>query len=91
MNPRRQSYLIYVLLFVAIIAMVYFNFQQQNSASSVIPINELAVDIKTGIVREIVEDENQLSIKYASGEIKEFYPQPQCHPARRVNSAGCYP
>ena len=71
MNSRRQSYLIYVLLFVAIIAMVYFNFQQQNNASSVIPLNELAVDIKTGVVREILADENKLTIKYASGEIKE--------------------
>ena len=71
MNSRRQSYLIYVLLFIAIIAMVYFNFQQQNSESNVIAINQLAVDIKSGIVREIIEDENRLTIKYASGEIKE--------------------
>jgi len=70
-NSRRQSYLIYVLLFIAIIAMVYFNFQQQNSESNVIAINQLAVDIKSGIVREIIEDENRLTIKYASGEIKE--------------------
>lgn len=71
MNSRRQSYLIYVLLFIAIIAMVYFNFRQQNSESNVIAINQLAVDIKSGNVREIIEDENQLTIKYASGEIKE--------------------
>jgi len=70
-NSRKQSYIIYVLLFIAIIAMVYFNFQQQNSESNVIAINQLAVDIKSGIVREIIEDENQLIIKYASGEIKE--------------------
>jgi cell division protease FtsH len=70
-NSRRQSYIIYVLLFIAIIAMVYLNFRQQNSESNVIAINQLAVDIKSGTVREIIEDENQLTIKYASGEIKE--------------------
>jgi cell division protease FtsH len=70
-NSRRQSYIIYVLLFIAIIAMVYLNFRQQNSESNVIAINQLAVDIKSGTVREIIEDENQLTIKYASGEMKE--------------------
>jgi cell division protease FtsH len=56
-NSRRQSYIIYVLLFIAIIAMVYLNFRQQNSESNVIAINQLAVDIKSGTVREIIEDE----------------------------------
>lgn len=51
--------------------MVYFNFRQQNSESNVIAINQLANDIKSGVVREIIEDENRLTIKYASGEIKE--------------------
>ncbi len=51
--------------------MVYFNFRQQNSESNLVPINQLAVDIKSGVVREIIEDENELSIKYASGDIKQ--------------------
>lgn len=71
MNSRKQSYIIYILLFTAIIAMVYFNFRQQNSESNLVPINQLAVDIKSGVVREIIEDENELSIKYASGDIKQ--------------------
>jgi len=70
-NSRKQSYIIYILLFTAIIAMVYFNFRQQNSESNLVPINQLAVDIKSGVVREIIEDENELSIKYASGDIKQ--------------------
>lgn len=71
MNSRNQSYIIYILLFIAIIAMVFFNAQQQNAETNVIPINTLADDINSGKVSEIIVDENELLIKYASGIQKE--------------------
>jgi len=70
-NSRNQSYIIYILLFIAIIAMVFFNAQQQNAETNVIPINTLADDINSGKVSEIIVDENELFIKYASGIQKE--------------------
>lgn len=70
-NSRNQSYIIYILLFIAIIAMVFFNAQQQNAETNVIPINTLADDINSGKVSEIIVDENELLIKYASGIQKE--------------------
>jgi len=66
-NSRNQSYIIYILLFTAIIAMVFLSVQQQGSESNVIPINTLADDINNGKVSEIIVDENQLQIKYSTG------------------------
>ena len=69
MNPtRNRSSIIYLLLFVAIIAMVVYNFQQQASAQEVLPINKVAADIEGGIVeRIVVENDNRLQVVYSDG------------------------
>jgi len=54
-KARNQSYIIYLLLFTAIIAMVFFTVNQQQAGVDEIAINELASDIKAGIVKSIVE------------------------------------
>jgi cell division protease FtsH len=66
-NSRNQSYVIYVLLFIAIIAMVVYNFSQQNSSQEVLTINQIAADIQKGSVTRIVEDENRLTVTYNDG------------------------
>jgi cell division protease FtsH len=67
-NPtRNRSSIIYLLLFVAIIVMVVYNFNQTASAQEVLPINTVASDIQKGIVERIVEDENRLRVVYADG------------------------
>jgi len=67
-NPtRNRSSIIYLLLFVAIIAMVVYNFQQQASTQEVLPINKVAADIQSGVVERIVEDDNRLHVIYANG------------------------
>jgi len=68
-NPtRNRSSIIYLLLFVAIIAMVVYNFQQQASAQEVLPINKVAADIEGGIVeRIVVENDNRLQVVYSDG------------------------
>ena len=71
MKSRNQSYIIYVLLFIAIITMVYFNFMQQGNETNVIPFNQVAADIKNGLVVKIIEDESLLKITYADGSLKE--------------------
>lgn len=63
MNSRNQSYIIYLLLFVAIIIMVVYNFSQRGSTSEV-SINQLAEDIKQGRVSRIEENENRLRVVY---------------------------
>lgn len=71
MNPaRNRSSLIYLLLFVAIIAMVVFNFNQQASAQEVLTINEVASEIQRGNVERVTEDDNRLRVIYKDGSEK---------------------
>jgi cell division protease FtsH len=69
-NSRNQSFIIYILLFIAIIAMVFFTVNQQNTQVVEIPINKLATDIRDGKVKSIIEDENRLEITYLNNDIK---------------------
>lgn len=63
MSSRNQSYIIYLLLFIAIIAMVVYNFSSRTSASEV-SINQVAEDIKNQRVTKIEEDDDRLRITY---------------------------
>ncbi len=68
MKSRNQSFIIYILLFVAIIAMVFFSVNQQAAGSDEIPINKLATDIKAGRVKTIIEDDSRLEIIYKDSD-----------------------
>lgn len=63
MSSRNQSYLIYLLLFVAIISMVVYSFGQRANASEV-SINQLAADIKNQKITKIETDEDHLTVTY---------------------------
>jgi cell division protease FtsH len=64
-NSRSQSYIIYALLFIAIVAMVYFNVRQQPNAQDVLTINQLAEDVKAGAVSRIqIEPDDKLNVIY---------------------------
>jgi len=68
LNPtRNRSSIIYLLLFVAIISMVVYNFQQQASTQEVLSINQVATDVQKGIVDRLVEDDNRLRVVYKDG------------------------
>ncbi len=67
MNSRNQSYIIYFLLFIAIIAMLIYQFGPQSGSQEALTINELAADIKGGRVNRILEDENRLTVTYGDG------------------------
>jgi cell division protease FtsH len=56
-----------LLLFIAIIAMVVYNFQQQATSQETLSINQVATDIQANKVERIVEDENRLSVIYSDG------------------------
>ena len=63
MNSRNQSYIIYLLLFIAIVAMVYFNVRQQTDAQQPLTINQLASLIQQGKVsRIVIQSDNQLQV-----------------------------
>ncbi len=67
MKSRNQSYIIYLLLFIAIVAMVYFNIQKQPAAQGPLTISDVAAEIKSGKVgRIIVNNDNSLTVISAS-------------------------
>lgn len=70
MNSRNQSYVVYLLLFIAIIVLVVYSVGQRNSAES-LTLNQVAGDIKSGLVSKIEEDENSLTITYRDGTLGE--------------------
>ncbi len=67
-NSRNQSLIIYALLFVAIIAMVFFQVRQQPGTEDALTINQVAADIVQGKVKRIVvESDNRLRVIYPGG------------------------
>lgn len=66
-STRSRSSLIYLLLFVAIIILVVYNFQQQANTQEALTINEVAAQITHGDIKRIVVDENSLRVIYADG------------------------
>jgi cell division protease FtsH len=67
-NPSRsRSTIIYVLLFAAIIILVFYSFNQSSSAQEIISINQVAADVQAGKITRIVEDQDKLAVIYGSG------------------------
>ncbi|MCX6034475.1 MAG: ATP-dependent zinc metalloprotease FtsH [Chloroflexi bacterium] len=74
MKSRNQSYIIYLLLFIAIVAMVYYNVKPQPNAQGPLTINRVAQQIQAGtITRIVVNDDNSLTVvsSSASGPIEQ--------------------
>jgi cell division protease FtsH len=67
-NPSRsRSTIIYVLLFAAIVILVFYSFNQSNSAQETISINQVAADVQSGKITRIVEDQDKLTVIYGTG------------------------
>jgi cell division protease FtsH len=66
-NSRNQSYIVYILLFVAIIVLVIYGFNNNSSSSSVLTINQLADQVKSGNISRIIVEENKLTVVYSDG------------------------
>ena len=67
MSSRNQSYIIYLLLFVAIIAMVVYNFSSNGSSQNVMTINEVSAGIQNGTIAKVTEDDNRLTVVMKDG------------------------
>lgn len=78
MNPtRNRSSIVYLLLFIAIIVMVAYNFQQNASAQEMLPINKMAGDIQSGIVTRIIGDDDRLLVVYVDGSERTSHKEPE--------------
>ena len=63
MKSRNQSYIIYLLLFIAIVAMIYFNIQKQPNTQGPLTISQVAQQIEAGkIARITVKNDNSLTV-----------------------------
>jgi cell division protease FtsH len=88
---RSQSYIVYLLLFVAIIALFIYNFRQQSSSSSVIPINQVADDLKNSLISSITENGDHLHIVYNNGDTKDSNKEPSSTLLQQLDSFGLTP
>ncbi len=63
MNSRNQSYIIYFLLFIAIVALVYFNIHQPQNSQGPLTISDVAQQVQEDkVTRIIVKDDNSLTV-----------------------------
>jgi len=70
-NSRSQSYVIYLLLFIAIIAMVVYNFSSSGNSQDVLTINEVAAGVENNTIKKItIDDNNSVKLTYADGSQK---------------------
>jgi len=64
-----QTNFVYLLILIAIVAMVFMNINQ-DSGKAIMPINEVAAEIRKGTIKKIVEDENTLVVLLKNGQEK---------------------
>jgi len=68
-NSRTQSFIIYFLLIVAVGAMLYVGFRQDNNTPQPLTINQVAQSIQNGeVARVIIQSDTQIHIVYKSGK-----------------------
>ncbi len=92
MNSRSQSYVIYLLLFIAIIAMVVYNFSSSSTSQDVLTINEVAAGVENGTIKKIiVEDNNNIKLTYADGSQKSSTKEPDTTLVSQLIALGVKP
>ncbi len=67
MNSRTQSYVVYFLLFVAIIVMIVFGLNKSSGTDTVYSINQVASEIEKGNISKITVEEDKLTILLKDG------------------------
>jgi len=72
-NTRNQSYIIYLLLFIAIASMLYFSLNQQSDTQKTLTLNELATQIESGdtVSRLVVSEDNSVTVIYRDNSLVE--------------------
>ena len=66
-SSRNRSSIIYLLLFIAIVSLVIYNFNQTANTQDVLSINQVASDVQKGKVQRLVEDDRRLRVIYSDG------------------------
>jgi cell division protease FtsH len=91
-NPtRNRSSIIYLLLFVAIIVMLFYNFQQTANTEEALPINKVASDIQSGLIARIEENDSRLLVVYNSGDERVSNKEPNATLIEQLTTYGVTP
>ena len=91
-SNRTQSFIIYFLLLVAIGAMLYVGFRQDNAAQQPLTINEVAKAIQSGTVaRVIIENEDTIHIVYKTGKEADSHKETTATLVDQLASLGVTP
>lgn len=90
-TPRSRVSLIYLLFFAALIFFVFFNYQQQSSQQEALNLNQVAADIKAGLVARVITDNERLVIVYNSGEERFAQKEPNATTVEQLVSLGLTP
>ena len=88
MNSRNSSYIVYVLLFIAIIAMLVYQFTQQGGGSEVLTVNEVAAEVQAGKIVRLVENENRIKVYYQDGSTKDTIIEPNATLVQQLVALG---
>ena len=70
MKPNTQTNFVYLLILVAIIAMVFMNFENTATAG-ILSINQVAAEIQEGNVKKLTIDENTITVLLNDGQEKK--------------------
>ena len=72
MNSRSQSIFVYILLFVAIGAMLYMGFRENTSTVKPLTINEVAQAVQDGkVAKIIIKSDDTFTVVYTNGTEEE--------------------
>ena len=84
---NRQS-IIYILLFVGIIILVFYSFRQQAIDIEDLTIGEVAQEIKTGKLKRVVINEDELNLFYEDGSEGTSHKEPDATFVQQVRELG---
>ncbi len=96
MNSKNNSYIVYLLFFVALMAMIYMSMRRDSTSAETLTISDIADQIQTGgsITRIVVDNNNRLLVIYGRGEDavqKTAYKEPETTVVEQLLSLGVSP
>lgn len=84
---NRQS-IIYIMLFVGIIILVFYSFRQQTITTEEITIGQVAQEIKSGTLKQLIVNENELELIFRDGTEGTSLKEPDATVVQQLRELG---
>ncbi len=84
---NRQS-IIYIMLFVGIIILVFYSFRQQTITTEEITIGQVAQEIKSGTLKRVTVNENELELIFQDGTEGTSQKEPDATVVQQLRELG---